>query len=161
MGDCVDFRALELKHNLHPDAMRVPRKGGVLCAVERLHALLAHAALSGRPITGYLCRPLNPSRTGFLEASLSVSAFEEDVAAHFTASGIPYHATLHGSRRGSLQHHADRGTPLEQLARLAQIKTPAVLQRYLDPFRHQPPPLSNNRFTGKRSRVDPSASGFP
>lgn len=156
MGGTLKFCALELKHNLHPDAMLVTRKGGLLCAVDRLHTLLAASMRLGHPITSFICRPLNPSKSGFMESSLSVSAFEADVSHHFSQAEITYHATLHGSRRGSLQHHANQGVSFEQLSQRAQIKTPAVLQRYLDPTRHLPARLPRDKPSNKRSHSEMS-----
>lgn len=157
MGGTVKCCALELKHNVDPDAMLVTRKGGLLCVVERLHIFLVTSLRLGHPISSFICRPLNPSRSGFVESSLSVSAFEEDVSHHFTQAEIPYHPTLHGSRRGSLQHHSNQGALFEELAQRAQIKTPAVLQRYLDPSRHQPVRLPRDKPSNKRSHSAMSA----
>jgi hypothetical protein len=158
VGQRVLFKATELKHNLHPEAMAVARTGGVLCPVERLHAYLKAAAAAGHPVTNYLCRPLMANKAGFLETSLSVAAFEEDVEEHFAAAGVAYHATLHGSRRGSLQHHARQGAPLEVLSYLAQIKTPEILQRYLDPARHLPGRLAKPQRPAKRARGNRGAA---
>jgi hypothetical protein len=132
--------------------MIVVRKGGLLCSVERLHQLLLLSHRLGHPVTSFLCRPLNSDKSGFMESSLSVQAFEEDVAAHFASAGVDFHATLHGSRRGALQHHANQGANEAQLSQLAQIKTPAVLQRYLDPQRHLPARLPRTTCPAKRPR---------
>ena len=149
----VHFKAVELKHNLHPDVMIVTRKDGPLCPIRRLHALLVQSAALGHPITNFLCRPLTACKDGFIESSLTVAAIEDDIDAHFTAAEIPYHATLHGSRRGSLQHHAQQGESMESLGLRAQIKTPSVTQRYLDPTRHRAPKLAKGRRPNKRARV--------
>ena len=101
LGEAVLFKAIELKHNLHPDAMTVTRKDGPLSPIQRLHTLLTQSAALGHPVTQFLCRPLSASKDQFLERSLSVAAFEDDIDTHFTAANIPYHATLHGSRRGA------------------------------------------------------------
>ena len=153
MGDAVLFKAVELKHNLHPEVMTVTRKGGLLCPIERLHNLLVRSAALGHPITNFLCRPLSPCKESFVERSLSVAAFEYDIDSHFTAANIPYHATLHGSRRGALQHHAQQGASLDALGLLAQIKTPEVTKRYVDPTRHRPPKLPKGPRPAKRARL--------
>jgi hypothetical protein len=132
--------------------MTVTRKDGPLCPIQRLHAMLVQSAALGHPVTQFLCRPLSPSKDSFLERSLSVAAFEDDIDLHFSAANIPYHATLHGSRRGALQHHAQQGQSLEALGSMAQIKTPSVLKRYLDPTRHLPPRLTKTGRPAKRAR---------
>lgn len=154
LGGSVLFKAIELKHNLHPDVMSVARKDGPLCPVQRLHTLLVRSAELGHPITQFLCRPLSASKDSFLERSLSVAAFEEDIDSHFSSANIPYHATLHGSRRGSLQHHARSGLSLEALGLKAQIKTPHITKRYIDPTRHLPPKLPKGGRPTKRARLD-------
>jgi hypothetical protein len=153
LGEAILFKAIELKHNLHPDVMTIPRKDGPLCPIQRLHTLLAQSAALGHPVTKFLCRPLSPSKDQFLERSLSVAAFEADIDSHFTAANIPYHATLHGSRRGALQHHDQQGQSLEALGLLAQIKTPSITQRYIDPTRHLPPKLPKGKRPSKRVRL--------
>lgn len=150
VGERVLFRAVEIKHNLHPEAMSVARVGGELCPVERLHSLLTASAAVGQPVTTHLCRPLAADKKRFLESSLSVSTLEGDVSKHFKAAGVPYHSTAHGSRRGALQQHADEGAPEGVLAHLAQIKTPEVLKRYLDTTRHMPGMLPKGGRPGKR-----------
>eukprot|EP00884_Botryococcus_braunii_P016079 jgi/Botrbrau1/3154/Bobra.0070s0120.1 len=153
LGQSVLFKAIELKHNLHPEVMTVTRKDGPLCPIQRLHALLAQSAAQGHPITQFLCRPMSAGKDCFQERRLSVAAFEEDIDLHFTAANIPYHATLHGSRRGALQHHSQQGHSLEALGLMAQIKTPSVTKRYIDPTRHLPPKLSKGKRPSKRVRL--------
>eukprot|EP00884_Botryococcus_braunii_P004912 jgi/Botrbrau1/14421/Bobra.0014s0068.1 len=153
LGGVVLFKALEIKHNLHPEVMIITRKDGPLCPIQRLHALLVQSAALGHPVTQFLCRPLSSNKDHFIERSLSVAAFEEDIDFHFTAANIPYHATLHGSRRGSLQHHDQQGQTLEALGRLAQIKTPNVTKRYIDPTRHLPPKLPKGKRPNKKVRL--------
>jgi hypothetical protein len=153
LGEAVLFKAIEIKHNLHPDVMVITRKDGPLCPIQRLHTLLVQSAALGHPVTQFLCRPLSTSKDCFLERSLSMAAFEEDIDAHFTAANIPYHATLHGSRRGSLQHHDQQGQSLEAIGLLAQIKTPSVTKRYIDPTRHLPSKLTKGKRPNKRVRL--------
>ncbi len=91
-GDVLHFRPTELKHNLQPNDMVVAYQGGLLCPLTRLQRLLVQSFMQGQPITGYLCRPLTKNKQSFEESHLNVSAFEEDVALHFSAAGVPYHA---------------------------------------------------------------------
>jgi hypothetical protein len=44
----------------------------------------------------------------------------------------------HGFCRGMLEEAQRRGVSLDELSALGQIRTPAVLKRYLDPHRHLP-----------------------
>eukprot|EP00884_Botryococcus_braunii_P013002 jgi/Botrbrau1/21702/Bobra.43_1s0098.1 len=160
LGAAVLFKAIELKHNLHPEVMIITRRDGSLCPIRRLHTLLAQSAVLGHPVTQFLCRPLAANKNQFLERSLSVAAFEDDIDTHFIAANIPDHATLHGSRRGALLHHDQQGQSLEALGLLAQIKTPSVTKRYIDPTRHRPPKLpkgANKRGERRDSSADSSA----
>lgn len=138
VGDALHFRPYELKHNMQPTDMLVPYQKGVLCPVTRLQQLLVASFHQGVPITQYLCRPMTADHKGFQETSLSVSAFETDVDHHFTAAGITYHATLHGSRRGSLQTMHQAGQPLSAVGEKAQIKTPNIQALYVNPQGHLP-----------------------
>jgi hypothetical protein len=153
VGERLAFRPNSLKHNLYPEKMLVTHTADRMCPVLRLHHLLRGSAALGQPITKYLCRPLAADKTGFLERPLSVAAFEEDVAAHFRAAGVPYHATLHGSRRGSLQQGAADGLTQAEVGQLGQIKTPRVQAMYLAPDRHNPGPLPKGARPAKRARL--------
>jgi hypothetical protein len=137
-GDVLHFRPTELKHNLQPNDMVVAYQGGVLCPLTRLQRLLVQSFMQGQPITGYLCRPLTANKQSFEESNLTVSAFEEDVALHFSAAGVPYHATLHGSRRGSLQEVYQQDQSLEAVGERGQIKTQRVRELYVNPKGHLP-----------------------
>ena len=46
--------------------------------------------------------------------------------------GIYRGQSVHGFRRGSMQHQESLGVPREEIARRAKIKTPEVLARYLN-----------------------------
>jgi hypothetical protein len=133
--------------------MMVTYTGELLCPVRRLHELLADAAVTGQPIRQYLCRPLSADRTTFLEQPLTVAAFEEDVAAHFEAAGVEYHATLHGSRRGSLQAGAAQGMSLAEIGRMGQIKTPRVQVMYVAADRHLPGLLPRGGRPSKKPKL--------
>lgn len=51
--------------------------------------------------------------------------------------GIYRGQSVHGFRRGSMQHSHDQGDTLEQVAGRARIKTPQVAARYLNKRRPQ------------------------
>eukprot|EP00884_Botryococcus_braunii_P012482 jgi/Botrbrau1/21234/Bobra.39_2s0033.1 len=70
LGATIFFKAIELKHNLHPEVMIVTRRDGPLCPIQRLHTLLAQSAGLGHPVTQFLCRPLSANKDQFLERSL-------------------------------------------------------------------------------------------
>lgn len=152
-GDQVWFKPFSLKHNLYPEKMVVTMTGDHRCAITRLHALLKQSDAAAQPIVQFLCRPLASNKQQFLEQPLSVAAFEEDVSTHFIAAGIPYHATLHGSRRGSLQEGAAQGLSQAEVGLLGQIKTPRVQAMYLDAARHLPGVLKKGPRPNKRPRL--------
>jgi hypothetical protein len=153
VGDVLHFRPYELKQNFHPQDMLVPYQTGVLCPVTRLQQLLVESFQQGQPITQYLCRPLAPDHKRFLEASLSVAAFESDVDSHFSAAGVTYHATLHGGRRGSLQTMHQAGQPLAAVGEKAQIKTVRIQELYVNPQGHLPSRLPKGPRPSKKARA--------
>ena len=93
-------------------------------------------APAGSEITDHLFRPLRPDRCGFKPEPLSSAALGARVRLHLMMSGAYEGETNHSFRRGALQHAAAQGAPLEALHAQSQIRTAAVLKRYLDTERH-------------------------
>jgi hypothetical protein len=59
--------------------------------------------------------------------------------------------SVHGFRRGSMQHSRDSGATLDAIAQRAKIKTPAVLARYLNKRRSHVKQIKQER--AKRPKV--------
>ena len=93
----------------------------------------------GSAVTGFLFRPLRPDHLGFKDEALSSSALGSRMRLHLMRCGAYHGETNHSFRRGSLQHSAAAGADMAALHAQGQIKTPAILKRYLDPSRHEAP----------------------
>jgi hypothetical protein len=137
-GEVLHFKPTELKRNLYPEDMLVTYRADVLCPLTRLQQLLVDSWHQGQPITNYLSRPMTRDKSSFIETSLSVSAFEEEVAQHFHAAGVSYHVTLHGSRRGSLQEVYQVSQSMDAVGKRGQIKTPHIRELYVNAVKHRP-----------------------
>ena len=117
--------------------MAVQITGDELCSMAWLQRLVVLCLDVRQPITNFTTRPLNKDKKAFSEKGLTSAAVAEITAQHFSAARISGKHIVHGSRRGSMQHafHV-LGQSAEQAGAAAQIRTPAIVQRYLDPFRH-------------------------
>ncbi len=67
--------------------------------------------------------------------------------------GIYRGQSIHGFRRGSMQHSRDQGESAEAVAQRAKIKTPAIAARYLNKRRHHAR-LSKKEQAGKFARLE-------
>lgn len=131
---------------LQPDNTKTGAKDGpmiveirmdILCSMSWLAKLLQASESAKMPVTNYITRPQSRDKAGFSERPLTSAEVANRVRKHFTAAGLYKGQTVHGSRRGSMQHDVYKlGKTAEEAGNAAQIRTPAIVQRYLDPFRH-------------------------
>jgi hypothetical protein len=106
------------------------------CAIRQLWVYLQCAHLDGHAVKGYLFRPLLATQRGFKETPWATTCFIHRIQGHLQHLGMFAGETSHSIRRGTLQHTAHvHGVAAAQAQ--SQIKTAAVLQVYLDPYRHQ------------------------
>ena len=103
-------------------------------------------APEGSAVTDHLFRPLNSDRRSFKPAPISSTALGARLRLHLMLSGAYSGETNYSFRRGSLQYSASQGAGLDAQS---QLRTEAMLKRYLDPNRHQ-----DSRSV--RSRTQPS-----
>lgn len=112
------------------------------CAVRRLQRLRAAAIdldSQTHGTTGFLFpsyKTVQPPRT-----AISSAGFANRFKTFVAAAGQPGEAslsTVHGIRRGRMQHEAAHGTPFSDILLLAGIRTESVGRVYLDPGRHLP-----------------------
>lgn len=117
--------------------MAVEIRRDVLCSISWLLKLLQYSEQLGQPVTNHVTRPQGKDKKSFLERWMSSSDVANRAKHHFAAAGLSKKYTVHGSRRGSMQHAVHvLGQSVEQVGAAAQIRTPGIVQRYLDPFRH-------------------------
>jgi hypothetical protein len=110
-----------------------------LCFITRLWAYLELCHPTEHAVSHFLLRPWTSFRGNFKEAPYSSSSFNELVKGTLIKLDLYQGDTAHSFRRGTLQATAAAGGPL--LGNLAaalqgRIKTPSILDRYLDPHRH-------------------------
>ncbi len=107
------------------------------CVASRLAELFkAHEAASC-PITNWITRVQARDKVSFTERGMSSAEIANRVKTHLKEAGIYANHTVHGSRRGSMQHDVFvLGKTAEDVGKAAQIRTPHIVQRYLDPHRH-------------------------
>lgn len=117
--------------------MQVDISCDAFCVASRLNELLAAHEAAACPITNWITRVQARSKVGFANKGMSSAEIANRVKKHFKAAGIFSNHTVHGSRRGSMQHDVYvLGKSSEEAGRAAQIRTPSIVQRYLDPHRH-------------------------
>ncbi|GAB4815694.1 hypothetical protein N2152v2_002740 [Parachlorella kessleri] len=80
----------------------------------------------------YLICPSAKSRLGFEDRPLPTSALYNRIVKAAKELGLYRGQSLHGFRRGSLQHSRAQGASKEELSRQSRIQTEAVLDRYLN-----------------------------
>ena len=109
----------------------------LLCSMTWLNILLRKSADYGQLIVNFLTRPQSRDKKGFIERGMTSSEIANRTKEHLQAAQLYSGHTVHGSRRGSMQH--DRymlNKSVEEIGATAGIKTTAIVHRYLDRFRH-------------------------
>ena len=108
-----------------------------LCSISWLVKLFVLCDAAGLPVTNHLTRPQSKDKQHFLEQGLSSTVVANRVKQHLADARLYRGQTVHGSRRGSMQHDVHvLGHSPDEVAKAAQIRTAAITQRYLDRFRH-------------------------
>ena len=117
--------------------MELTVRGGPYCCLTQLHLCLAAYSTAGHPIVNFLTRPLARDKQSFKEEGMTSADLNMRFKQHLVAAGVYRGQTIHGTRRGSMQHavHSE-GRGLDEVARQAQIRTRAIVHRYLDRARH-------------------------
>lgn len=119
------------------EPMQVEIRRDIMCTIGWLNAAMKAAAAVQQPITNFLSRPQTRDKQGFQERGLTAPEVAGRVTVHMAAAKIPGGHLVHGARRGSMQEaYFNRGMTVAEVGAAAGIKTPAIVQRYLDPFRH-------------------------
>ena len=136
-GSKIHLQPDKTKTGAKDGPMSVEIRGDELCSITWLCSMMVLSLELGQPITNFLSRPLGKDKKSFLERKLTSAAVARITLQQFRGAGINGKHTVHGSRRGSMQHAVHvLGQSAEQAGAAAQIRTPAIVQRYLDPFRH-------------------------
>ena len=117
--------------------VRHPEKQSKYCFLTRLWGYLAYSHSHGYPVTHFVFRPLSRDKQGFSDNAFSSSSFNHMYKSHLAECGIYNGETPHGVRRGTLQSTAASSPGGVLTAALqGRIKTPRILDKYLDLGRH-------------------------
>ncbi len=118
-----------------------PHPDPVLCPVRALRDYWSACQDPNAPpansITSFLFRPLHPSLTYFKPVPLSSGTLQDRLVVYLKAMREYNGESCHSFRRGALQGAQAAGASDKELHDLGQIRTPAILHRYLDTQRHQ------------------------
>lgn len=141
-GLLITADVLKNSHRSRPLSICVPAATGSdvqCCAVNRLQQLHGRVLALGECPTGPIfCayRTVQPPRSA-LTSSGFANRFQTLIEAVFR-DGPAAHFTVHGVRRGRMQHEGAQGGTLQDILRLAGISTESVGLVYLDRGRHLP-----------------------
>lgn len=134
-------------------AVPVPRQQ--YCFINRLAIFSQHCQQYGWPIRRYLFRPERSNKVGFLDQPLTSKAIQHQYQTALERHGLCDGHTLHGVRRGGMQHrHHVLGESEDSVGAQALIVTKAIVKRYLDPSRHH---YRVVKYRGKKQKALPSA----
>ena len=93
-------------------------------------------------VDSYIFSPSLRNGCGFATTAFSSSSIGERLHKHLVAGGLYLGESNHGYRRGRMQEYAAEGLQVSAIGKLAQIKTLAIVERYLDVSRHEARPRS-------------------
>ncbi|KXZ45432.1 hypothetical protein GPECTOR_54g172 [Gonium pectorale] len=138
---CVRERGTKTSRTRRADPVFLEPNPGrpELCFPRTLALYMWRSAQPGAPgcaVRSWLFRPLTSDRRGFKEEPLSSSALGARIRRHLRDADLYAGETSHSFRRGALQAAAAEGVGTAGLMGLGQIRSPAILARYLDPHRH-------------------------
>lgn len=131
------------KHE-HPGTIEIrvlPPEEGEICFVRWLRTYSEAMASCGYPLMtdGWLFRPCTRGGGGFQHAPTQSSAMNKAMQDHLSGHGLWEGETLHGIRRGSMQHsYYELMMSTEEIAEACLVRNPQSLERYLDRVRHGP-----------------------
>ena len=138
MGSKIHLQPDKTKTGARDGPMSVETRGDELCSMTWLCSVLVLSWELGQPITNFLSRPLGKDKKSFSERRLTSAAVARITQQQFGAASITSKHTVHGSRRGSMQHAVHvLGQSADQAGAAAQIRTPcyrAEVSRSLQAF---------------------------
>lgn len=137
LGAQVDWMPDSTKTGARDGAMPTYCQGGPQCCIyQLLQCLVAHQA-DRLPITNFLTRPLAPCKRAFADKPFASSAMGVRFKGHLQAAGVHRGQTIHGTRRGSMQHAVhERLWTADDVGRQTQICTGRVVNTHLDRAGH-------------------------
>ena len=99
--------------------------------------LLQESASIGQPITMFIFRPIGPYGKTYRNIAMESTALSNRLKVHLQAQNISSGPTIHGIRRGRLQHDCGNGSSVEELMATALTSTAFIMTgRYLNTEAH-------------------------
>lgn len=106
------------------------------CFLRLLHGYVHDMQRAGFSLEPFLLRPSIESRAGFKPSALSSSSLNKSFQERLAEHGLGEGETLHGVRRGTMQHQRAQGASVEEVGRRALHAAPfATTELYLDTSR--------------------------
>lgn len=106
------------------------------CSLSWMMKYLRARSAASMGVDSYKFSPSLRNGCGFATAAFSSSSIGKRLHKHLVAGGLYQGESNHGYRRGRMQEYAAEGLELA-IGKLAQIKTLAIVERYLDVSRHE------------------------
>jgi integrase len=109
------------------------------CFMEAAGRLIAQMDRQGHPIgIGFLFKPTNRRRDGFVNEPLSSDAMRRRVQKHLKDAGLYAGETLHSFRRSAVQHAADiEGYDIKKLMEFGRWQSYAAFRLYIEEIEHK------------------------
>lgn len=105
------------------------------CSAELLAEMKIQGVDTGK---GFLFRPLNRSRTGFLDKPIKSPALKKRVQQHLAKADLFEGETLHSFRRSAVQNAAEiEGYDIKKLMRQGRWKNYAAFRLYVEEIEHR------------------------
>ena len=99
--------------------------------------LLQESASIRQPITSFIFRPTGPDGKICQNIAMESTALNNRLKVHLKAQNLVSGPTIHGIRRGRLQHDHGNGSSIEELIATALTSTASIMTgRYLHPQAH-------------------------
>ena len=99
--------------------------------------LLQESSSIGQPITSFIFRPTGPDGKTYRNIAMESTALNNRLKVHLKAHNLTSGPTIHGIRRGRLQHDHANGSSVEELMATALTSTASIMTgRYLNTQAH-------------------------
>lgn len=97
-GAVLALKPDRTKTGARDGAMHVQVLGSIMCLPGWIHVLLVTSRRSSSPVTNFLTRMLNKSKSGFCEKGVSAAALNDRMKEHLKAAGLFEGHAIHGDQ---------------------------------------------------------------
>lgn len=106
-------------------------------SLPRLMQYLSGRSAAGDPVKHFLFNPLTRDQKAYAATAMTSSSLGKRLQKHLQDAAMYEGESNHGYRRGRMQHCAAEGMEKDSISQMAQIKTAATRDLYLDKTRHE------------------------